>query len=129
MTLPIYDAHDKAFANVSAWVILDAQGVKVASVAIKYGARATAFTHFIGVAMTRGGAGGSGYDRTSAAIQDGFAKATTFGPDDYDTPESVARRASMQSDLDAFRQALNSHDGYHWYQNLERAGYRVLQAV
>ena len=129
MTANIYDSHRKAFANVSAWVILDAQGDKVATVAIKYGARVTAFTHFLNVPMTRGSAGGGGYDRESAAVQYGFAKATPFGPDDYDTPESIARRASMQSALDAFRQALNSHNGYYWYQNLERAGYRVLQAV
>lgn len=117
MTANIYDAHRKAFANVSAWVILDAQGAQVATVAIKYGARVTAFTHFIGLPMTRGSAGGGGYDRESAAVQAGFGQPVTRD------------RSPAPSDLLAFRQALNSHDGYHWYQNLERAGYQVLQAV
>ena len=134
MTANIYDAHRKAFANVSAWVILDAQGAQVATVAIKYGARVTAFTHYIGVTMTRGSAGGGGYDKETAAVQDGFAKAIAHDPkaarsDWQDRPEYLAMERDTQSALDAFRQALNSHNGYYWYQNLERAGYRVLQAV
>ena len=134
MTAKVYDAHRKAFTNVSAWVILDAQGDKVATVAIKYGARVTAFTHFLNVPMTRGSAGGGGYDRESAAVQDGFAKAIAHDPkavrDDWQNrPEYLAMERDAQSALDAFRQALNSHNGYYWYQNLERAGYRVMQAV
>ena len=134
MTAKVYDAHRKAFTNVSAWVILDAQGDKVATVAIKYGARVTAFTHFLNVPMTRGSAGGGGYDRESAAVQDGFAKAIAHDPkavrDDWQNrPEYLAMERDAQSALDAFRQALTRSDGYHWHQNLERAGYRVLQAV
>ena len=133
-TINIYDAHRKAFTNVSAWVILDAQDRTVATVAVKYGARVAAFTHYIGVTMTRGSAGGGGYDRQSAAVQDGFAKAIAHNPkairEDWQKDANwVKFERETQSALDAFRQALNSHDGSHWYQNLERAGYHVLQAI
>jgi hypothetical protein len=129
MTQDIYDKHRKAFGNVSAYVVTNDRGERVATIAIKYGARVTAFTHYLGIPMTSGFAGGGGYDRESAAIYEGFAKAKVFALDDYETPESIARRDATRRDLDAFRKALMSSDGSHWHQNLRRNGFTVMQAV
>jgi hypothetical protein len=134
MTQAIYDKHRKAFGNVSAYVVTNDRGERVATIAIKYGARVTAFTHYLGIPMTSGFSGGGGYDRESAAIYEGFAKVKVFEPkatrqDWQETPEYLARESATQRDLDAFRKALTTSDGSHWHQNLGRNGFTVMQAV
>lgn len=113
----IYDQQRAAFAHVSAYVILK-DGERVATVAFKFGGRVTAYVHWIGLEMTRGFAGGGGYDRQSAAVIDA-ARKTKGG----DAPKSV------QLNADAFLGALDARDGSHWYDNLRQAGFTVLQAV
>lgn len=53
----IYDLHSKAFARVSAYVVLDKSGERVATVAFKFPAdgagRLYAYVHWIGVPMVR----------------------------------------------------------------------------
>lgn len=89
----IYDLHDKAFARVSAYVILRS-GEKVATVAIKHPAdgagRLYAYVHWLGVPMVRGFAGGYGYDKRSAACADAAKRLP-------DPAETMARAAGWKT--------------------------------
>lgn len=113
----IYDQHRSAFRSVSAYVILK-DGQRVATVAFKFGGAVTAYVHWIGLEMTKGMAGGGGYDRQSAAVEHA-ARKTKGG----DAPKKV------QLDADEFLAAINSGDNSHWDARLYRAGFTVLQAV
>jgi hypothetical protein len=81
MASGIYDQHQAAFARVSAFVVLDSTGERVATVAIKYpgaGLRLWSYVHLIGVEMVRGSAGGGGYDKTSAAVAQAIGKLPVY---------------------------------------------------
>lgn len=123
MTANIYDAHDKAFANVSAWVILDAQGTKVATVAVKFpkdgASRLWAYVHWIGAHMERASASGYGYDKRTPAVISALLKANFDRPEQWDTP----------AELDDLKSKLDPHSGYGWERQISDAGYQVLQAV
>lgn len=115
----IYTQHAAAFASVSAFVILDPAGERVATVAIKFprdgAGRLYAYVHWLGVAMARGYAGGGGDDKRTAAVAD------------------AARRIKWSADLgsgsDAFAEAISRDGGDDWIRAVEKAGFRVLQAV
>lgn len=119
----IYDQHKAAFANVAAYVVLNADGERVATVAFKYprdgAGRLYAYVHWIGVEMVRGFASGGGYDKHSAACCSAARRITAIGsiPDD------------QQGAALSFREALLKDDGYYWYDHLRTAGFDVLQAV
>lgn len=117
----IYDAHDKAFAQVSAYVILK-DGVKVATIALKFprdgAGRLWAYVHWIGVPMVRGSASGYGYDKRSAAV----AKAI----DNSDFRKYGATPGSIE---EQFHSALILDGGHFFDRKLENAGFTVLQAV
>jgi hypothetical protein len=114
----IYDQHRSAFANVAAHVILK-DGARVATVAFKFGTSVTAYVHWIGVEMTKGRAGGGGYDRQSAAVSAAVRK----------IPDSINDRLGDAAMRAAFIDAADDRDGRHWYQRLEAAGFTVIQAV
>ncbi len=127
----IYDQHDKAFASVSAFVVVK-DGKRVATVAIKFprdgASRLYAYLHWMGIEMVRGWAGGYGYDKRSAAVLDASARLPELDHDTYGdgTPHhSEEERASY----DAFRRALSGHDGLDWDRKLRDAGFEVWQAV
>jgi hypothetical protein len=113
----IYDQHAAAFRNVSAWVILDDTGKPVARVATKHGNAVTAYVHLFGLSMVKGRAGGGGYDRMTAAIQDAARKLVPCGDADH-----VAR-------WKRFLAAIRDSDGSHWDNRLTRAGFHVHRAV
>ncbi len=118
MNQKIYDQHRAAFANVSAYVILDKNGERVATVAFKYprdgAGRLYAYVHIMGIPMIRGFAAGGGYDKGSAAVAHAVAKMC-----ESDTPAGTW----------PLTVALSKDDGYHWDQNARKAGFTVLQAV
>ncbi len=111
----IYTQHDAAFRAISAFVILNDAGERVATVAIKYPAdgagRLYAYVHWIGVEMKRGYAGGGGYDKRTAAVA------------------SAARKIEWPSDAATFAAAAVADAGDDWIRAVEKAGFRVLQAV
>lgn len=117
----IYDQHRAAFAKVSAFVVLK-DGERVATVAFKHpqdgAGRLYAYVHYFGTAMVRGFASGGGYDKCSAACN---AAARKIKPGT--TPDT------LQIDKGPFVAALLADDGAYWHQHLERAGFKVLQAV
>lgn len=114
----IYDQHDKAFAQTSAWVVVK-DGERVATVAIKHprdgAGRLTAYVHWLGTEMVRGTASGGGYDKASAAI----AQAA---------PKLFVDHHNLDS-WNAFHAALANDNGQRWDRRLEDAGFTVWQAV
>lgn len=120
----VYDQHRAAFANVSAFVIMR-DGERVASVAIKFprdgAGRLYAYVHFFGVPMVRGYAGGYGYDKRTAAVEDAMKK--------IDLREAQ-KNADLYEEAETFRNAvLTARDGTDWADSFRAAGYVVLQAV
>lgn len=135
MTKPsIYDQHDKAFAQVSAYVILK-NGERVATIAFKFprdgAGRLYAYAHFIGVPMVRAFAGGYGYDKRSAAVQSAIGKI-----EQPPLSDNLAALQWAQMDhiaeaerLAAFKAAFDDIGGQDWDTAFRKAGFTVLQAV
>lgn len=117
----IYDQHRAAFSNVSAYVILNAAGDRVATIAFKYprggAGRLYAYVHIFGCEMVRGSASGGGYDKHSAACADAVRKM------------KAGDRTKCVDGLAHFYAALRADDGRHWDSRLRDAGFTVLQAV
>lgn len=135
----IYEQHKAAFSNVSAFVILDQAGNRVATVAIKYprdgAGRLYAYVHLIGVEMVRAHANGYGYDKRSAAVAAAIAKIPLYEREPAEKAEYYASAgyAAMCDGFDARRAAIQSvapaMDSRDWTQALGAAGFTVLQAV
>ena len=119
MAQDIYAQHDAAFAKVSAYVVMK-DGERVATIAFKFPAdgagRLYAYVHVIGLEMTRGYAGGYGYDKRTAAVVTAFSK---IAP--RDNPRDNYRQDMLR--------ALAADGGQYWDRLLADAGYNVLQAV
>lgn len=113
----IYDQHQAAFANVSAYVVVK-DGERVATIAFKYprdgAGRLYAYAHWLGTEMARGFACGGGYDKHSAAC---CAAVSKMRPETWDD----AHRA--------FVGALARDDGYGWEHHLRNAGFSTFRAV
>lgn len=117
----IYEQHDAAFRTVSAYVILKGDKV-VAKVAFKFGGAVTAYVHWIGIEMTKGRAGGGGYDRQSAAVAYAARKIPEAS---YATTADAQERGNR----DAFLKAARADEGKHWDDAVRDAGFTVIQAV
>jgi len=117
----VYDQHAAAFRSVSAYIVTRGDKV-VAKVAFKFGDAVTAYVHWLGVEMTRGQAGGGGYDRQSAAV----AAAARKIPE---APYVTTADAEERGNRDAFLKAARADGGQHWDGALRAAGFCVLQAV
>ncbi|WP_342361390.1 hypothetical protein [Terrarubrum flagellatum] len=118
----IYQQHDKAFARVSAYVVMK-DGKRVATIALNHprdgAGRLWAYVHWIGSPMVRGFATGYGYDKRTAAV----AKAVR-------ATWKEMRLAAKAGDPDYdFYAACEKDSGWSWETMLERAGFTVLQAV
>ena len=118
----VYDQHRAAFANVSAYVILE-NGEHVGTVAFKYprdgAGRLYCYFHAYGTQMVRGYAGGGGYDKHSAAAQSAASRIDIS--DATQTPRIWPR-------LEKLRAAIKDQ-GHHWDHDLREAGFTVVQAV
>lgn len=113
----VYDQFDAAFKQVSAYAVLK-DGKHVASVTLKHGRSVVAYVHWIGLAMTRGQAGGGGYDRSSAAVEK--AAARTVG----------GARSADWLQADNFVGVLKEGNGSRrWFQELEANGYVVVNVI
>jgi hypothetical protein len=121
----IYEQHRKAFANVSAYAIMDHDEM-VATIAFKYPrndmGRLYTYVQWVGVEMVRGAAGGCGYDKHSAALR----KASDKMPMQDGEGRLSYHSAERSNEL---KRALSLDDGYSWQHNLEKAGFTVLQTV
>ena len=123
----IYDQHDAAFKNVSAFVILK-DGERVATVAFKFpkdgAGRLYCYLHVLGLPMVRGYAGGYGYDKKSAALADAASKQCAVKLESWQTPEGYTKEYATAQ---AIKACLTS--GHSWDHDLREAGFVVLQAV
>lgn len=119
-----WEQHDKAFRDVSAYVVLDAQHVPVAKIAIKYpkdgAGRLWAYVHWIGTTVARHHSDGYGYDKRTPAVIGALLKADYAG----DHPD-IDRKA----ELERLKASLNPHSGIDWERQFRDAGYQVIQAV
>jgi hypothetical protein len=125
MTNKTYDEHDKAFKDVSAYVIAKG-GKPVAKIAFKHGGSVRAFIHWTGTPMVRGRAGGGGYDRATAATEDAALR--------LDRPARHSPGASVPIPscpaFEAFKHALTlGNDGSGWDRRLQDAGFDVWVAI
>ncbi len=123
----IYDQHKAAFANVSAYVITDAKGDRVATIAFKYprdgAGRLYAYVHVFGCAMVRGFAAGGGYDKHSAAVASAARKIPN------DPGKSGHWTAEESASFRTLLQTLRLDDSNTWHNSLLAARFNVLQAV
>jgi len=131
----IYDQHRAAFAAVSAFVVLDQDGKRVATVAIKFprdgAGRLYAYVHVMGTEMARGWAGGGGYDKRTAAVCSAIRSikpSVARTEPHYQNAEYIALADAVNSTAASFRAAVTDN-GTDWTRGLEDAGYTVLQAV
>lgn len=117
----IYTQHESTFKDVSAYVVIDSTGDRVATIAFKYGVTVQCYLHIIGLEMTKGRAGGGGYDRKSAAAYDAVMK-TKLKDDTENHQYSVL--------VERITRALTAGNGAsHWDAALCQEGFTVLQAV
>lgn len=124
--MSIYDQHDKAFRNVSAFVIAK-DGKRVATVAFKFGDAVTVYVHWIGIEMVKGRAGGGGYDRKTAACADAVRKIKhDIDPSLSDEDKAAALRLRLSV---KFVAALQADRGPSWENALRDAGFDVWSAV
>ena len=122
MLQDIYKQHEKAFAQVSAYVILNKKHKRVATIAFKSPAdgagRLYCYLHVFNQPMARGFANGYGYDKKSAACTDAARKIVVNFDDKRDTKTEKAIKKTLL--------AVNAGN---WDSDLARAGFTVLQAV
>lgn len=128
----IYDQHNAAFAQVSAYVVVK-NGERVATIALKFPrddvGRLYAYVHWLGIEMVRGWASGCGYDKRSAAIESAVRRLPELSRGTYANGvphHSDAARALYGEFIAA---VTLGPDGLEWYRNLRDAGFEVWQAV
>jgi hypothetical protein len=117
----IYEQHDAAFRNVSAYVVLRGK-TRVATVAFKFGNAVTAYVHWVGVEMVKGRAHGGGYDRQTAAVAHAAGK---IGDPGFISNGDAATYGNWQ----AFIEAASLDGGKRWDDAVRDAGFSVYQAV
>lgn len=124
MKAKVYDQHAASFPLVSAFVVTDKSGERVATIAFKFpkdgAGRCYAYIHLIGVPMVRGQATGYGYDKKSAACENAMEKFAK---------EKVYGETGLSAEGLAFVTALRDIGGSNWDKVLRDAGFNVLQAV
>ena len=139
----VYEHHDKAFANVSAYVIAR-KGERVATIALKFpkdgAGRLWAYVHWIGTPMVRGYADGYGYDKRSAAVEAAASKIERVNKSAEaqaarEAAKPLAAQAAEMSAiadnerLQPFLDALCADSGEYFDTRLRAAGFDVWQAV
>lgn len=119
----IYEQHQKAFGQVSAYVIADNRGERLANIAFKFpkdgAGRLHCYFHLFGTEMVRGHANGYGYDKKSAAVRDALSKLKVKDGCDVGVQKLMYVLQSQGAAMDSG----------NWDNVLRNAGYNVLQAV
>lgn len=122
----IYNQHNRAFAHVSAFVVMRG-GDRVATIAFKFprdgAGRLYAYVHWLGTEMVRGYASGGGYDKKTAACSAAVARFYKHP----DCEKNIREHASAH--LSGFLYALKADRGPAWDTALREAGFTVWQAV
>lgn len=125
----IYEQFDAAFSHVSAFVLMT-DGKQIGKIAFKFpkdgAGRLYCYFHFHGAEMCRGMAGGYGYDKKSAAVQDAIRHLKDYEPacagfDDH------AR--NMQEGINLFRTMFKDIGGKDWSDVFRDNNIQVLRAI
>lgn len=134
----IYDQHNAAFKYVSAFAILKDRN-HVANVSIKFpkdgAGRLYAYVHVFRAEMSRGFAGGYGYNKTSAAIMDAMEKTKPYKIERTkdENAESKAYYDKAEADGNALiaelKKALEPAASAGWSNALRDAGFTVLHVL
>lgn len=100
----VYQNHDKAFKNVSAYAILGDDGTHVGKVAFKFMPSGVVhcYFHIYGVTMIHGKAGGYGYDKIGASIADAYERC-------HDTLKEHYKALATITYDGQWREVLQSH--------------------
>ncbi len=118
----IYTQYAQATKPISGYAIMKGR-IFVAKVIFKRGnCRMTAYTHVLGLPMTRAYANGGGYDMASAAVQAAFAKVNNKGGDKNRDTDGYMKHVKKIN-------AALRDDGAHWDSALRVAGYEVHSVV
>ena len=118
----VYEKHDKHFAKVSAWVIINEQGEKTGAMSVKYPndgmGKLYLYLHLYGLEMVQVSVSGCGFDKLSVAVQ---KAADTY------VKQNLGNDKLNVKDLD-FLQALCNvdHDFSDWN---KYATYKFLRAI
>ncbi len=126
--MSIYEQHSAAFSAVSAHVVM-LGSERVATVAFKFGNAVTAYVHYLGTPMTRGRAGGGGYERQSAACRDAVRKTPASLPTNTFPDGTPYHNDADRAAFTKFHAAMTADDGMGWRDRLRDAGFVVWQAV
>lgn len=121
MTKNVYEQFDAAFSNVSASALLDKEGNYKGKVCFKFpkdgAGRLYAYVHLFGLEMSRGFAGGYGYDKKSAAVCDAVAKIKEYEPVNPELPVQgweLTHANGLNATKDAWQSAFKSIGGKDW---------------
>jgi hypothetical protein len=116
----LYAAARHAINANQACIIFDGARV-VAKITLKYtDARCTAYLWIAGTGISKGHAGGGGYDRSSAALRQAAQAAP---PCEYAGITGYDERRSI------IIAALDKDDGHRWHDHLFNAGFTVEYAL
>ena len=118
----LYSEASRALGGASAHIILEGTRI-VAKITIKYSKsnlRCTAYLWIAGGGISKGYAGGGGYDRQSAAL----AKAARAMP-----PCEYRGIVGYQERYDAIIGALLNDNGERWHERLYKSGYSTIDAL
>lgn len=134
MSKDIYKQHESAFSNVSAYVITDKAGSRVATLAFKFpkdgAGRLYAYFHLLGHEMIRDYAGGYGYDKKSAAVNHAISKLeNTYYISTQEHTYEIKKFNQEQKRIDELKAAFDKIGGKDWNDVFRDLGYNVLQAV
>lgn len=125
----IYDQHDKAFSQVSAYVLMKGKE-QIGTIALKYpkdgAGRLYAYVHVHGLEMVRGFAGGYGYDKRSAAIQSALSNIVLAKKDEYMTQDDADR---FNKPVIKLWKAMDNMSAGDWQRDIEKQGFKVLRAI
>lgn len=116
----LYAAARHAINANQACIIFDGARA-VAKITLKYtDARCTAYLWIAGAGISKGHAGGGGYDRSSAALR---KAAQSAPPCEYAGVTGYDERRSI------IIAALDKDDGHRWHDHLFNAGFTVEYAL
>ena len=127
----IYEQHDKAFSNVSAYVLMHS-GERLGTIAIKYPAdgagRLYMYLHIHSLRMVRGMASGYGYDKASAAFENAAKELQAVKLEQWQD-NSKGDYDSFFAHVATIADVADNIGGRDWRDALRDAGYVTLQAV
>ena len=115
MSKTVYEHFDTATRGINAYVIMRG-GIQIGKVVAKHATATRAFVQYYGTRMSMGSAGGGGYNRENAAIEEAAQKHLKINPD----------LAGWEKE---FWEATAKETGHGWIHELREVGFEVIQVI